>query len=581
MQTTFACGLRRENQGRKHMAVYHLSVKTISRSAGRSGTGAAAYRAGEEIYDERTGYTHDYTRKSGVEYSEIVLPDSAPEWATDRAALWNAAEQAETRKNSTVAREFEIALPAELSVEERQRLAVDFAKEIVERHGCAADVAIHAPGKGGDNRNHHAHILCSTRRLTPEGFTKKTRELDERKSGEVDRWRERFAELQNERFQENGIDAQVDHRSLKAQGIDREPTEHLGVAATGYERRTGQASDKRLAFEREAAERLAKAKEMGEMEREAKELESSIIDLSGKLSEAKAERDHQKQNETQLHVERLKVGLMPTERLTEREKVNRALNGLLLSKKRPLEPEKPVLRQEVRLPPQKPELSPVELAEQTMERFFKDAREIWQKETASRYSQEAAGLTKQYWKLKEEEPKEPLLFKKKEWQRQHGNWADKVNGIAAEVKSKKQIAEVVNSGKFEANQNQIWGWSQKAQERLEKERPELARALKDKRLTEQQEAKEKAVLDKAVSAFKSLAVKREGKFLGYQDGGKKWESIPDNLKNAVESYNKQPDTVRGAVLGRMRENLKLNPGEAEKLTERLEQGKYQDRGAER
>ena len=97
------------------MAIYHLSVKTISRSQGRSATAAAAYRAAIEIVDERTGEIHDYQRKGGVECTEIILPDNAPDWATDRAALWNAAEQAETRKNSTVAREFEIALPSELS----------------------------------------------------------------------------------------------------------------------------------------------------------------------------------------------------------------------------------------------------------------------------------------------------------------------------------------------------------------------------------------------------------------------------------------------------------------------------------
>ena len=165
------------------MAIYHLSVKTISRSAGRSATAAAAYRAGVEITDERTGEIHDYTRKGGVESAELVLPAGAPEWAADRAALWNAAEQAETRKNSTVAREFEIALPEELSPAERARLARDFARELVERHGCAADVCIHAPGKEGDNRNHHAHILLSTRRLGPEGFTEKTRELDDQKTG--------------------------------------------------------------------------------------------------------------------------------------------------------------------------------------------------------------------------------------------------------------------------------------------------------------------------------------------------------------------------------------------------------------
>jgi ATP-dependent exoDNAse (exonuclease V) alpha subunit len=273
------------------MSSYHLSVKTISRSAGRSATAAVAYRTASKITDQRTGEVHDYTRKSGVEYIKLVLPENAPSWSINREELWNAAEQAETRKNSTVAREFEVALPSELSDSERQRLALDFAQEIVERHGCIADVAIHAPGKGGDHRNHHAHILCSTRKLTQEGFGAKTRELDDRSSGEVIRWRERFADLQNQRFQENGIDAQVDHRSLEAQGIEREPTRHLGVAATGYERRTGQASRKRLDFEKEAAERLTRAKELGDLEREAQALERSIIDLSTNLEQAKAKRD--------------------------------------------------------------------------------------------------------------------------------------------------------------------------------------------------------------------------------------------------------------------------------------------------
>jgi len=258
------------------MAIYHLSVKTIGRSEGRSATAAAAYRAADKITDERTGEMHDYTRKGGVSYTEIVLPDNAPTWATNRAELWNAVEQSETRKNSTVAREFEIALPSELSEKERQRLAVDFAKEIVERHKVAADVAIHEPSRGGDNKNHHAHILITTRQLTEDGFTKKTRELDDRKSGEIDRWRERFAELQNERLKQNGVAETVDHRTLKAQGIEREPSKHLGVEATNYERRTGNKSNKRLDFEQQAAERLKAVTEIKELEREARQLEQSI-----------------------------------------------------------------------------------------------------------------------------------------------------------------------------------------------------------------------------------------------------------------------------------------------------------------
>jgi ATP-dependent exoDNAse (exonuclease V) alpha subunit len=273
------------------MPSYHLSVKTISRSAGRSATEVAARRTGTKIADRRTGETHNYTRKGGIEHTQLVLPEHAPGWAANREELWNAAEQAETRKNSTVAREFEVALPSELSDTERRRLALDFAQEIVERHGCAADVAIHAPGKGVDTRNHCAHILCSTRRLTPEGFGAKTRELDDRTTGEVARWRARYAEMQNQRFRENDIDAHVDHRSLEAQGIDREPSRRLGVAAISYERRTGQASRKRLDFEKEVAERLARARELADLESEVQALERAVSDLSGSLADAKAERD--------------------------------------------------------------------------------------------------------------------------------------------------------------------------------------------------------------------------------------------------------------------------------------------------
>lgn len=232
------------------MAIYHLSMKTISRSAGRSATAAAAYRAGVEIEDQRTGEVHDYTRKRGVVSTQIHAPEDAPAWADDRAELWNQAESKERRKNSTVAREIIVALPDELSAEDRSELTASFAKEIVKRHGCAVDVAIHTPGKEGDNRNHHAHLLMSTRRLEPEGFTAKTRELDDRKKGkvEVSHWRERWADLTNKALERAGRDERIDHRSLKDQGIeDRAPTEHRGPRVTGIERRgerTGETSER-------------------------------------------------------------------------------------------------------------------------------------------------------------------------------------------------------------------------------------------------------------------------------------------------------------------------------------------------
>jgi hypothetical protein len=243
------------------MADYHMSVKTVSRSDGRSATAAAAYRSGVQIVDEKTGEVHDYRRKSGVVSATIFVPEDAPGWAADREAIWNAAEASETRKNSTVAREFEVALPDELSSAQRQELAHAFATELVKHHGCAADVAIHEPSKEGDQRNHHAHILCTTRRLGPSGFGDKTRELDDRASGaaEVTRWREVWAEMTNAALERAGRTERVDHRTLKAQGIDREPTIHLGPAATAIERR-GQDSQKKLNHQERQTERRAKAK---------------------------------------------------------------------------------------------------------------------------------------------------------------------------------------------------------------------------------------------------------------------------------------------------------------------------------
>jgi hypothetical protein len=237
------------------VAIYHLSVKTVSRSSGRSATAAAAYRAGVEIVDQRTGQVHDYTRRSGVVSAEITLPADAPAWAGDRSALWNAAEQSETRKNSTVAREFEIALPDELNEDQRRQLVGTFAKELADRHGIAVDAAIHEPDREGDKRNHHAHVLTTTRRLGPDGFGEKARELDDRKTGPelVGTWRERWGELTNEALERAGRAERVDHRSLGAQreealergdqvqadGLDRAPGIKLGPVPTMDLRRAG------------------------------------------------------------------------------------------------------------------------------------------------------------------------------------------------------------------------------------------------------------------------------------------------------------------------------------------------------
>lgn len=235
------------------MASYHLSVKTIKRSAGRTATAAAAYRAGERIECLREGRLHDYTRKQGVEETFIVAPEDAPSWAQDRAALWNAAEKSETRRNAVTAREWELSLPTEISVEDRSQITREFAEQLVSRYGVAVDVAIHAPNVEGDQRNHHAHVLTTTRRLESDGFTAKTRVLDSAKTGgvEIEQMRGVWAELQNRALEQAGEMERVDHRSLEAQReaaldrgdeleaeeLDRDPELKLGPAANSMERR--------------------------------------------------------------------------------------------------------------------------------------------------------------------------------------------------------------------------------------------------------------------------------------------------------------------------------------------------------
>ncbi|MBS0365500.1 MAG: MobA/MobL family protein [Proteobacteria bacterium] len=266
----------------------------MSRSRGQSATAAAAYRSAMRIHDERTGELHDYSRKGGVAHRELVLPAGAPDWARQREQLWNAAERAETRRNSTVAREFEIALPSELSGAERTRLAVDLARGIAARHACAVDVSVHRPGRGGDTRNHHAHLLCTTRRLTPEGFRDKTRELDDARSGEVAYWRERWAALTNERLRDRGLSIRVDHRTLEAQGIERTPTVHQGPMLTAIARRGIPARVLRRVAEERALEgqlRLERAAEIGRLQREQAVVRESILVLSTDIGAARRERD--------------------------------------------------------------------------------------------------------------------------------------------------------------------------------------------------------------------------------------------------------------------------------------------------
>ena len=208
----------RAQRGATVLAIYHLRASVISRSQGRSATAAIAYRSAERIADRRTGLVFDYAAKAGIEHTEILAPDHAPDWMRDRSELWNRVEEAETRKNSQVAREVRVALPDELSHDQRVELVRGFARAAFVKRGMVADIALHAPGREGDERNHHAHILLTTRevgREEGEGFTTKNRDWN--KVEVLGEWREAWGRETNTALERAGREDRVDHRTLAAQ----------------------------------------------------------------------------------------------------------------------------------------------------------------------------------------------------------------------------------------------------------------------------------------------------------------------------------------------------------------------------
>jgi Ti-type conjugative transfer relaxase TraA len=230
------------------MAIYHLSMKPIARSGGRSAVAAAAYRASVKLTNERDGQTHDFTHRRGVEHTEIVLPEGVDaEWALDRSRLWNAAEAAEKRQDARVAREFEVALPHELPPDQRLELTREFAHELADRYGVAVDFAIHSPHGDTDVRNHHAHIMLTTRKVERNGLGEKSNlELENKKlvalglptsHDQLRDIRVDWEDRANRHLTLAGLDIRIDHRSHRDCGLEIEPTQHMSVHATQMDRR--------------------------------------------------------------------------------------------------------------------------------------------------------------------------------------------------------------------------------------------------------------------------------------------------------------------------------------------------------
>ena len=290
-----------ERNGGDTIAIYHCSIKIVSRGKGKSAVAAAAYRSGEKLTNEWDGLTHDYTKKGGVVHSEILLPAHAPPAFSDRSTLWNSVELSEKSNNAQLAREVEIALPVELSREEQTRLVREYCSSQFVSKGMIADFNLHDTGGG----NPHAHILLTMRPLDEKGAwlpkSKKEYVLDEngekirlpsgryktrkvdlvdwnnRENAEV--WRRAWADLANEFLERNDCPERIDHRSYERQGIEQIPTVHVGVSATQMEK-------KGIVTERGELNRNIKA--ANRILREIRRLVRGLKDWLAELKERKA-----------------------------------------------------------------------------------------------------------------------------------------------------------------------------------------------------------------------------------------------------------------------------------------------------
>ena len=262
---------------RVNMAIFSMRMQVIGRSAGRSATAAAAYRSGEQLVDERTGQVHDYTGKSDIYGSEILLPEGAPERLGDRALLWNEVERVEKRKDAQLSREVMIALPAELSHDQKEALAREYVQAEFVSQGMIADIGYH----DFDSPNPHAHIMLTMRSVDEDGFGKKRREWNQRQA--LDCHRQAWEEYANRALERAGFEERIDHRSLKEQGIEREPQIHLGakvleMEARGVQTRVGDES-RRISQVNRDIERQEGQREKLRVEIEAERAEPQVYVL--------------------------------------------------------------------------------------------------------------------------------------------------------------------------------------------------------------------------------------------------------------------------------------------------------------
>ncbi|WP_451541570.1 MobQ family relaxase, partial [Streptomyces sp. NPDC003631] len=281
------------------MAIYHFSAQVISRGKGQSAVASASYRSGEKLVDERTGETKYYVREVQPD-TMILAPKHAPQWIQNRGLLWNEVEQSETRKNSRLAREINIALPIELTNDQQKELIKNYVQEQFVDIGMVADIAIHRD----DKNNPHAHVMLTTREVEENGFGAKNRDWNKKEL--LEQWREEWANHTNKFLEKEGIQERISHLSHEARGLEQLPTVHLGHVAHEMEKR-GVRTEK------------------GDMNRDRQEYNALVIDLQKyreekkALEQEKARQQPQKQKAESFHTAAELVDLQNASKILKAE----------------------------------------------------------------------------------------------------------------------------------------------------------------------------------------------------------------------------------------------------------------------
>ena len=331
------------------MAQYRYAAKIVSRGDGDSAVAKAAYNAREDIRDERTGEMKRHAKRIGLEFSGIFAPKNVPEWAKDRARLWNAVERKEDeskrRATAQLARSLELSLPHELNAEQRRQLVRDFVREQFVRKGMIADVAIHRPHEDGDQRNYHAHILLTMREIGYEGFGDKVREWNGKELNQ--QWRDKWAELGARYLEKAGFAKEAERYSyaqydLKKQrqialergdlehahALDREATKHMGPHVAAMERKGVETERGKIQREEFTASReLTKLKrELDQVNAQLREAERSAARpaKSGGLKRELAEVDNIIRNADPEQLKRARLKIEDNQAQKQIDDLNRA-----------------------------------------------------------------------------------------------------------------------------------------------------------------------------------------------------------------------------------------------------------------